>query len=157
MSFRWVVDDGMIAQGGPIFPLTLPVGLHRLRLEAVDQAGVADADTMLVTVLASASTLGGEPNPAGAGLSLTLDGPVQTRFPLRIRYRIPANGDVRFRIHDLGGRLIAETVERARPAGANEATWDPTVAPGVTMPGGVYFLVLRSGGDQLSRKFFYLR
>jgi hypothetical protein len=157
MSFRWVVDDGMIAQGGPIFPLTLPVGLHRLRLEAVDQAGVSDADTMLVTVLAGASGLGDETNPAGAGLSLALAGPVQTRFPLRIRYRIPAGGDVLFRIHDLGGRLIAETALRGRPAGANEATWDPTVAPGVTVPQGVYFLVLRSGEDQLSRKFFYLR
>jgi hypothetical protein len=157
MAFRWIVDDSMIAQGGPVFPLMLPVGPHLLQLEAVDQAGISDRDTMRVLVLDTSAGVGGRPGSSSPELSLALSGPVQIGFPLKIRYRIPAEGDARFRIYDLGGRLVAEATEREVPAGSNELAWDPSRTTGPRMRGGVYFLVLHFRERQITQKFFYLR
>jgi hypothetical protein len=64
----------------------------------------------------------------------------------RIRFDLPAAGQVRLSVYDLAGRLVRVLVEGEIPAGSHEAVWDGRDSTGRSAPSGSYLARLVAGG-----------
>jgi predicted MPP superfamily phosphohydrolase len=65
-----------------------------------------------------------------------------------IRFGVPRDGWVNLALYDVAGRLAATVLEGRCAAGYHEAVW----TNGGTAESGIYFLRLRVGGDEVTRK-----
>jgi uncharacterized protein YigE (DUF2233 family) len=73
-----------------------------------------------------------------------------------IRYAISEPGAVSLRIYDALGRLVDTLVDGARmPAGSHAATWN--AESGASISSGVYFYVLESAGQRVTRSMILLK
>jgi hypothetical protein len=88
----------------------------------------------------------GGPNPAGPPVSLVYGLPVTG-----------AAGPVRLRVVDAGGREVATLDVGPYEPGFHAITWNGRDHQGVPVPAGIYFLDLRSGRQQVTRKLIVVR
>jgi hypothetical protein len=69
-----------------------------------------------------------------------------------IRFRLPAAGPARLDVYDLAGRLWSRLLDEPRPAGEHAVAWQPG-----SVPGGVYYIRLESGGQVVTKRCVKLR
>ncbi len=70
---------------------------------------------------------------------------------------IGENVHVTINIYDLSGRLVRKLVDATRSTGIYEVEWDGTNSSGNHVPAGVYFIQLRAGDQQVTRKAIVVR
>ena len=74
-----------------------------------------------------------------------------------IRYYLPEEGRVTIDIVDVAGRKILTLFDGSRESGHHEARWNGVGGSGRPVSSGVYFCVMRSGRQCLTRKMTLLR
>ncbi len=74
-----------------------------------------------------------------------------------IRFDLARSGDVKLGIHDVTGRLLRTLADGHHEARAYSLVWDGRDRSGIQVPGGVYFLRLRTGEEGQSRRVIRLR
>lgn len=74
-----------------------------------------------------------------------------------IRYPVPRPGSVVLQIFDTRGRLVRVLVRAQKSAGEHVVSWDGRDSYGMNVASGVYFVSLKSGGQEMSRKIVLLR
>ncbi len=84
-----------------------------------------------------------EPNPASKGT--------------RISFALPSDQAVSLAVFDLNGRLVRSLIEGSVEAGFTTVTWDGRDASGISVPGGVYFCRLTTGGAKMQRPIVIVR
>ena len=95
---------------------------------AVSEDDIADGVPRLTTGLRSIA-----PNPFNPA--------TQVRFDLAQR------GEVRVRVYDVAGRLVAEPLHKVMPAGSHRVLWRGRDRADRTVAAGVYFVQLQAGGQ----------
>ncbi|HLF14075.1 MAG TPA: T9SS type A sorting domain-containing protein, partial [Bacteroidota bacterium] len=70
---------------------------------------------------------------------------------------MPVAGEVEIDIVDLTGRRVATLARGFRNAGHHSIDWDARGPEGLPVAGGVYLVVLRSGGLTAVRKVLHLK
>jgi hypothetical protein len=77
---------------------------------------------------------------------------------LRAGFSLPAAAQVRARVYDVGGRVVATLADSRFSAGEHTLAWDGRLAGGSPAPAGLYFLrVTRDGRDARTTRFTQLR
>ncbi len=59
--------------------------------------------------------------------------------------------DVRVRVYDTAGRVVARLLDSRLSAGDHQLTWEPATA-GTAVPAGTYFVLAQAGSERASRK-----
>ncbi len=77
--------------------------------------------------------------------------------PTTLRFALPARAAVDLSIYDVRGRRVKTMVHETREAGHHEVRWDGRGADGTTLPAGVYFSRLTTGGVVETRKLILMR
>ncbi len=90
---------------------------------------------------------------------LSLDGahPNPFRDHTSVAFSLPDRQRATVAVYDVTGRLVRTLASQTLDRGLHEKTWDGLDEAGAKVPSGVYFGVLRTGGDQLVRKIIVLR
>jgi hypothetical protein len=105
---------------------------------------VSDADFEIYDPL---SALDPEPEiPAAVVIAGANPNPFSDRTS--VRFGIPKDGGVRLVVYDVSGRQVAELAGGHYPAGYHSVDW----VTGGTVRGGIYFLNLHYGSDEVTRK-----
>jgi hypothetical protein len=73
-----------------------------------------------------------------------------------VRFSLARPAETRVLVYDVGGRVVRRLVEGSRPAGEQAVVWDGRDERGRPAAAGVYFLRLRSGGREESRRILRL-
>ncbi len=105
---------------------------------------------MPVTVLVGAP---GDAPPAeepSADL-LGLPSPNPTAGAVRFAIHLPARMEARVSVFDAGGRLVARVLDGEQPAGTSYHAWAPSDPLLRSIPSGIYFLRVETGGEARSR------
>jgi hypothetical protein len=86
--------------------------------------------------------------------AVTLEQNVPNPFnPLTvIRYSLNRDGAVDLRVYDAAGREVTRLASGRQSRGSHEVAWRPS-----NLASGVYFYVLKSGGERVTRKALLLR
>lgn len=96
--------------------------------------------------------------PARAIPKLTLAvSPSPFRSRSVARFRMSDAGVARVAVYDVRGREVSRLLDRSLAAGEHEVEWTGHDANGVNAPSGVYFVVLKSGGERIARRVVLLR
>jgi hypothetical protein len=96
--------------------------------------------------------------PARAVPELSLSvGPSPFRYRSVARFHLASGGRARVAVYDVRGRLVARLVDRSLPAGEHEVEWTGRDAGGADVPSGVYFVVLKSKNERVTRRVVLLR
>ena len=88
--------------------------------------------------------------PRSASLALAPPSPNPFQRSTRIRYTLPAAGNVDLVAYDLHGRVVRRLAGGTQPAGAHDALWDGRDDAGRMVPSGPYFLRLVENGEKRS-------
>ena len=88
---------------------------------------------------------------AAEGVALTRVSPNPSRGVTRIEYELPQAGNVRIRVHDLQGRVVASLVDEAKPAGRYVTTWSASRSRDRARA-GIYFVSLEAAGRTAMRR-----
>ena len=98
---------------------------------------------------------------AGGGLALLGNVPNPFNPTTTIRFVIPGvSGEAhhaRVDVYDIGGRRVTTLVDRPLPAGERSITWNGTAENGLPVSSGLYFVRLRSEGEEQTRKMTLIR
>lgn len=78
------------------------------------------------------------------GPVLLLDGAHPSRGPTELLFTVAADGWVSLTVHDAAGGVLRRLEESWRRSGTHRVVWDARDDQGRSIPGGVYFLVLKS-------------
>jgi len=100
-----------------------------------------------------------EGRPLNSGAITIFPNPFKDK--LDIRFQIPDN-NIRLKIYDACGRLVRRfnhlsATQYGGIQPSNQISWDRTDDNGKTLSNGIYFVVLDSGKDRLTRKLILLR
>jgi hypothetical protein len=90
--------------------------------------------------------------PHAAAPALLALAPNPARTAVEVGFVTDRAGHVRVEIVDLTGRRVRDLCDAALPAGRHVARWDRRAARGARAPAGVYLVVLRAGGEIVSRR-----
>jgi hypothetical protein len=90
--------------------------------------------------------------PATTGIRLSQNAANPFRESTTIRFTLPGRQRVRLGVYDVQGREVARLLDGEREAGEHRVTFRPD-----GLAGGVYFCVLRSGGEIQSRRMQLIR
>src|SRR5262245_4737689 len=156
MSFFYLGDDGM-----PAFHTLDPLGTDALF--AVCVTGEPGGDLSVFTpmtfvppdsLVLDMSVLG---VPGSDGLVARLQfrsiAPNPSTGGVRLAYAIPEpGGELRVRVFDVAGRLVAQPVRGKRAAGSRTTDWDARDSRGRAALAGVYLVQLQMGGQSLVRR-----
>jgi hypothetical protein len=93
---------------------------------------------------------GGEPVPGALMLGSGAPNPFETLT--HVRYTLPDRGRVRLAVYDVAGREVAVLRDGEEKAGPHVAMWDGRGIRGEKLASGVYFVRLKFGGHEESRK-----
>ncbi len=74
-----------------------------------------------------------------------------------INFTVEQEGPVELAVYDLSGRKIRTLVRDTRGPGDHVVTWDGTDQTGSSVPSGMYFYKLKSGGDFSTRKMMLVK
>jgi hypothetical protein len=92
------------------------------------------------------------PEEFGASCYPTPFNPQTTIF-----YTLPEAGDLRIRIYNLRGELVATLLDEQAPAGAGSVTWRGTDRGGARVASGIYFYEVRHGGEAVRDKIMLVK
>jgi len=160
------IDILLSSDGGVTFPETIATGEAndgvydwyveseattgaRIKVVACDGGGnngedASDADFEIYDPLSGVVQ---EPEvPAGVVISGASPNPFSKRTS--IRFGIPKDGEVSLVAYDVSGRQVAHLADGYYPAGYHSIDW----VTGKSVRTGVYFLSLRCGSDEVTRK-----
>ena len=73
------------------------------------------------------------------------------------RFNLATAGPARVAVYDVRGREVARLSDRMFVAGGHEVEWTGRATNGAQAPSGVYFVVLKSAGEQVTRRVVLLR
>lgn len=90
-------------------------------------------------------------------IALEPGAPNPFRAATRIAFRLPAARSADVTIYDVTGRLVRTLLNGPQPAGYGEVTWNGRDAAGEIAASGVYYVRLRSGGEERTRPVVHLR
>lgn len=96
--------------------------------------------------------------PGNAAPKLTLavaPSPFQHRSV--VRFDLATAGPARVAVYDVRGREVARLVDRTFALGSHEVEWMGRAGNGTQAPSGVYFVVLQSAGERITRRVVLLR
>jgi flagellar hook assembly protein FlgD len=81
---------------------------------------------------------------------LSLRGPYPNPFNPSAAFELdlPAGGQVRLAVYDVGGRRVRSLEDGLAPAGRHRITWDGRDDRGRPVASGVYWLRLEAGGER---------
>lgn len=71
---------------------------------------------------------------------------------VRLELALPRSEDTSVRVFDPGGRMVREVLHRQLEAGRHPLTWDGLDSGGRLVASGVYFLEVRAGDSNWSRR-----
>ncbi|MDD3643726.1 MAG: M20/M25/M40 family metallo-hydrolase, partial [Candidatus Krumholzibacteria bacterium] len=130
--------------------------------DASDVASYCDFDFITEIARAaavSAARLAGliSPDPLPGDVVLHQNFPNPLWGDTRIRFELPARAMTEMAVYDAAGRRVRTLMRQAAGPGPGEYAWDGTDDAGKDLASGVYFLRLRSGGAERSRKLVILR
>ena len=162
------IEEGRLRVGGfatqPVDATDADIVAFRFRALSESVAGFIGINSF-VDDLADAPTVNAKLDNGG-------DAPMFTQYTLRqnhpnpfnpsttIQYEIPsrtASVHVSLTIHDVKGRLVRTLVNEMKPGGPHEVRWDGRNQDGGPVASGVYFYLLRAGGQRFARKLVLLR
>ncbi len=115
-------------------PRTAPVATHKFTVDAQTGVKPPKLDTMLLTV-----------------------GPSPFKFHTTGRFHLAKAGDATVKIYDVRGRHVATLLQSSLSAGDHEVQWNGKETNGAEAPSGVYFVVLNSAGEKITRRVLLLR
>ncbi len=97
--------------------------------------------------------------PASLTVGATLDPNVPNPFSdsTVLRFRLPRSAAATVTVVDASGRLVRRLGHHDLSAGAHELTWDGRDGAGRSLPSGIYFAHLESGGVRQSRRITLAR
>lgn len=138
-----------------------PAGLYQIVMEA-DTDGDGLMEVVSCTPIASAYEAPGLADvpeaaaPSAPAIQLrAAPNPFQTGAT--IAFTMPATGNAELAVFDLGGRQVRTLHEGALPAGSAVMTWDGRDDQGRPVGGGIYFVRLRTAGEQARVKVVKVR
>lgn len=134
-------------------PTLVPDGV--LRLPSYNGRGsmLSDGDAP-DPVIAHRTDRGGEALSCKAGLDVL---PNPSTGTVSITYRIPAEGHLKLLIHNLHGQVVRTLADRMELSGSRSQTWDGTNDQGQQVPPGIYFCLVLTGKDRISKKLVISR
>ena len=128
--------------GSFVWTVTDPIASYAfLKTIAHDGSGLAGCDVS--DGYFSIGYSSGAPE-RGAPFAFEVTGPNPTPGAATVRLALPGPARVRVSIHDLTGREVRRLQEGRLDAGSHSWKWDGLDAGGHGLPGGVYFLRMRS-------------
>ncbi len=92
-----------------------------------------------------------EVEAAPQSLTLLSPSPHPVSGPARLRFYLPASGEVRMEAYDLMGRRVAILTDGAHPQGWREAAWPSGLSA------GVYLVRIRAGSETQTRQVVVVR
>jgi hypothetical protein len=95
--------------------------------------------------------------PAPAMLTLSPPRPSPFRAQVSWRYAIPRPGPVVLGVHDLLGRRVRTLRDGITRPGVYDAFWDGRTSSGRPTSSGVYYVILRHGGETRVRPVVRIR
>jgi len=98
-----------------------------------------------------------DPMPDASAAVLRQNIPNPFNPTTRIDFDIPSSGDVELSVYDVSGRFIATLVDGRLEAGLHRVTWDGKRKDGRAVASGVYFYVLKTPTEKISRRMVLLR
>jgi len=98
----------------------------------------------------------GEKRAEGLSFRLYQSYPNPCRGRMKIRYFLPNETMVTFKVFDRCGRLVRRIEKGREKEGLHELIWDLRNERGRKIPSGVYFFILEAGGLTKSKKFAIL-
>jgi len=102
--------------------------------------------------------LAGSPPPVlPTALQLAPPFPNPSTSEITVSFSLPRDADVTLGVYDIAGRSVRTLVSGAAVAGEHTIGWDGRTLASQSAQSGIYFLALRVGGDQLTRRFVLLR
>jgi len=133
----------------------LPDGDYVVRVEAIDAAGNATVDSMIVT---TANISCGVSDTAGSkGPSLSLASANPGRGPVRVRWFAPTAVPVELDVYDVSGRRVRSLLRGLGLGRACTSDWDGSDDRGRTVAPGVYFARLVTDSGTAAIKVVLLR
>jgi len=149
--------DRVVISPGAGYDASALDGTCRVTLNGLPP-GVPVRGVRLATILDADPTLGVVPLGAGRAFALARPWPNPARGALRARFALPAAAQVRARVFDVAGRVVATLADARFAPGEHELAWDGRADGGGLAPAGLYFLrVTRDGREGLSARFTRLR
>lgn len=73
------------------------------------------------------------------------------------RFHLAVAGRARVAVYDVRGREVVRLLDATLAAGAHEVEWTGGTAGGTEAPSGVYFVLLKSAGERITRRVVLLR
>jgi hypothetical protein len=118
----------------------------------IDDFMIYDGTDVLVTDAVAQSV-------AAKGLQLApcFPNPSTSAQGVSTSFELPAAGHVLAEVHDVAGRRVCVLLDSRLEPGVHGLTWDGRTAEGRRSAAGVYFLRLKVGDEELSRKILRLR
>lgn len=111
------------------------------------------AFNMRGVVVVRANTADVDPSPRATGAGFVAPAwPNPSRANANFRFRVDRAGDVRLRIYDSGGRLVARVLDGAYAAGVHDASWNARATSGARVKAGTYWASLEVHGVRSSTK-----
>lgn len=111
------------------------------------------------TVAGSAARLAGliqtDPLPSSVVLHQNFPNPLFNHT--RIRFELPSRLQVELTLFDLTGRVILVMIDDSLEGGRHEYAWDGRGSTGEAVASGIYFLRLRAGSTDRTRKVVIVR
>jgi hypothetical protein len=95
--------------------------------------------------------------PPSAVLALQEPSPNPFRDTAAVRFALPGQQWASLAVYDVNGGRVRTLLGQTLDAGSHESAWDGRDDIGSKVPSGVYFVVLRTGGEHLVRKLVVLR
>ena len=162
----WSIDDGVVAEDADtlIFDASsFDPGEYMVMVSVTDTTqlvrnaapGQFTAEVEWVVTVEENVTGSETPRPHAAVLRQNYPNPFNP--VTTIRYVLPAGGEVLLQVFDVRGREIKRLVDGYVEAGEWSVVWDGSNERGDSVASGVYFLRLRTGGENAVRKIILLQ
>ncbi len=129
-----------------------PNGSYRIYVEAFDEYGNCDVDSMDVQFKNPVTGVVGDVDGLAPNLALAPSYPNPFNRQTTVLYSLPGAGEVTLRVYDLVGREVDRLVDGHREAGRHALVYRPGDAST-----GVYLLELRTDSAALRQKLLYLQ
>jgi hypothetical protein len=122
--------------------------LGSAKINATSGTLAATSSGTIIVKLATDVEAGGRP----LTFALSQNFPNPARLFTSIRFEIPQSGVLQLRIYDARGRVVATLVNQEKAAGIYTVQWDAE-----SVPNGVYFCTMESGGHREVRKMLIMK
>jgi hypothetical protein len=131
-------------------------GLHTI---VIEDAGLVNTGSYNVTFTGSGGVTGVPAGPAFDRTRVVLQAPAPnpSTGSAALAYSVPTDTPVTLQVFDAAGRLVRTLADDVALAGRHECAWDGRDDAGTPVAGGIYYLDLRAGSVQETRKIVRVR